>query len=232
VTNDGSQTRIKESVLRSERFAICADLGIRASDIVQSNFIVWVEGPSDRLYIRHWISAVDPTLIEGIHYSIMFYGGRLLSHLTANDEEVTEFIRLRSLNQNLCVVIDSDKSSAHAKINDTKKRIIEEFEVGGSKAWLTKGREIENYVSFEELQAAVKGLSQTRYHSPVDAGQYSHALYYWPRAADGKRGRTMETAIDKVGVARALTKTPANLSVLDLRKQLDDLVKRIRSANE
>jgi hypothetical protein len=232
VTNDGVQTRIKESVLRSERFAICADLGIRASDIVQSNFIVWVEGPSDRLYIRHWIASVDPSLLEGTHFSIMFYGGRLLSHLTANDDEVTEFIKLRSLNQHLCIVIDSDKSSPQARINATKTRIITEFENGGCKAWLTKGREIENYLPFEALQAAVKTLYPNKYHSAVDGGQYAHALRYWPKKADGKRARQFEDGTDKVRVAKGLVENPADLTVLDLKKQIDDLVGRIRAAND
>ncbi len=230
-TNDGVQTRIKESVLRSERFAICTDLGIRASDIVQSNFVIWVEGPSDRLYVRDWITSVDPTLQEGIHYSIMFYGGRLLSHLTANDDEVTEFISLRSLNQHLCVVMDSDKTSAHCKINDTKKRIIQEFEGGDSKAWLTKGREIENYITFASLQAAVRALYPNKYHSPLGGGQFEHALYYRPKAADGRRGRTLETSVDKVRVAKLMTSTPPDLSVLDLKKHVHDLVERIRAAN-
>ncbi|ROT43839.1 hypothetical protein CHR62_15615 [Pusillimonas sp. NJUB218] len=33
--------------------------------------------------LKHWIAAVAPELVEGLHYSIMFYGGRLLSHLSA-----------------------------------------------------------------------------------------------------------------------------------------------------
>ena len=31
------------------------DIGIKASDILQSNGIIWVEGPSDRIYINKWI---------------------------------------------------------------------------------------------------------------------------------------------------------------------------------
>lgn len=31
------------------------DLDIRASDLLQSNGIVWVEGPSDRVYVKRWI---------------------------------------------------------------------------------------------------------------------------------------------------------------------------------
>jgi len=128
VTNNGKTTRIKESILPSDKFAICRDLGIRASDIIQSNAVLWVEGPSDRLYVNWWLSAADVELVEGIHYSIMFYGGRLLSHLSALDDcEITEFINLRSLNRNLAILIDSDKSDDADELTETKKRIIREF---------------------------------------------------------------------------------------------------------
>ncbi len=80
---ENNTTHIRPANLKRERFAICVDLGHRASDIIQANAVIWVEGPSDRIYIKHWIGIVRPDLMEGVHYSIMFYGGRLLSHLTA-----------------------------------------------------------------------------------------------------------------------------------------------------
>ncbi|MEZ4770015.1 MAG: hypothetical protein R2844_16480, partial [Caldilineales bacterium] len=73
----------------------------RASDILQANCIIWVEGPSDRIYLKHWLRTIAPELDEGIQFSIMFYGGRLLSHLSADDAEIDEFISLRKINQNL-----------------------------------------------------------------------------------------------------------------------------------
>jgi len=231
VTNDGVQTHIKESILRKERFAICSDLGIRASDIVQSNFVIWVEGPSDRLYLSHWIGSVAPELQESIHYSIMFYGGRLLSHLSATDEDVTEFIRLRSLNQNLCVVIDSDKSSARSKLNNTKGRIVSEFENTPSKVWVTKGREIENYVPHDALQAAVKEAYPAKYHSALSDDPFLHALHFRSLSPSGSRSTKIVTEVDKVRVAKIVTSKPAELDVLDLRKNVTDLVSRIRAAN-
>ncbi|HEL0703945.1 TPA: ATP-binding protein, partial [Streptococcus equi subsp. zooepidemicus] len=34
---------------------ILMNLGVRASDLLQSNAIIWVEGPSDRIYLNKWI---------------------------------------------------------------------------------------------------------------------------------------------------------------------------------
>lgn len=142
----------------AEKFLICSDLGYKASDLLQANCIIWVEGPSDRIYLNHWIKAIDPNLKEGINYSIMFYGGRLLSHLTADDSEVDEFISLRRLNRNICILIDSDRSNPYVRINATKRRLIEEFNKGPGFAWLSKGREIENYIDAYQLEKAVVSL--------------------------------------------------------------------------
>jgi hypothetical protein len=102
-------SRVTAAVANHERFSICYDLGYQASDLLQANCVIWVEGPSDRIYVHSWIKMFRPELQEGIDYTIMFYGGRLLSHLAADDREVGEFISLRQLNRHSCVIMDSDK---------------------------------------------------------------------------------------------------------------------------
>ena len=228
VTNDGVQTYIRESILRSERFAICIDLGTRASDIVQSNAVVWVEGPSDRIYVQHWIKAAAPELVEGIHYSIMFYGGRLLSHLSADDDELREFIALRSLNQNLAIIMDSDKDTEADPINATKSRVILEFAKGPGVAWVTKGHEIENYVNHSALQAAVRTVHSEKYGRPAKGGIYEHALYYVRKDSQG----AIVKDADKVKVAKHVCEKPADLSVLDLKERIEEIVEMIRNANK
>ncbi len=146
--------------LRSE---ICEDLGYHPSDLLQSNCVIWVEGPSDRVYINYWISELSPNLVEGIHYSIMFYGGRLASHLSGEDidQSIENFISLRRLNRRGVIVIDSDKDKKHARINSTKKRLQVEFNYGPGYAWITDGREIENYLKAECLQKAITKIHPT-----------------------------------------------------------------------
>jgi predicted ATPase len=226
---DGT-THVSEALLKSERHAICMDLGHRASDIIQANCVIWVEGPSDRIYLKHWIRAVDATLREGLHYSIMFYGGRLLSHLTAEDEEIDEFIGLRALNRHIAIVIDSDKASAQAKINATKRRVVDEIREHGGVAWVTKGREIENYVEHEVLQAAVASVHPATYASAADGGPFDQALHF--KRAKPTDGQQVETNVDKIKVARAITEAEANLNVLDLEERINDLVAFIQAAND
>ena len=53
---------------------ILDDLGLRASDLLQSNGIIWVEGPSDRIYLNKWIQLwSNNTLKEGKDYQCVFY---------------------------------------------------------------------------------------------------------------------------------------------------------------
>lgn len=91
-----------------QKNSILNDLGVKASDLLQSNGIIWVEGPSDRIYINKWIEMYSNfEFREGHDYQCLFYGGRLLSNLTF--EEETELVNLMNINRNAIIILDSDK---------------------------------------------------------------------------------------------------------------------------
>ena len=207
-----------------EKFSICSDLGYKASDLLQANSIIWVEGPSDRIYLNHWLRSYDNQLIEGLHYSIMFYGGRLLRHLSANDLEIDEFISLRRLNRNLCVMMDSDKEKARARINLTKSRVAGEFSSGNGFAWVTKGKEIENYVAKDILKSVLADL-YPKYKSVESENEFTNAL----QMKDPKGG---PAEADKLKVAHAVANLDANLDILDLKSRIKELANFIYAAND
>ena len=137
---------------------ILDDLDVRASDILQANGIIWVEGPSDRIYLNRWIKLWgDGELREGTQYQIVFYGGRLLAHLSGDEPGNSKLISILTTNRNAALLIDSDKRSQRAHINDTKKRIREEMQSNDCFCWITKGKEIENYIPKELVQQYLKG---------------------------------------------------------------------------
>lgn len=208
----------------SHRSKICDELGYRASDLLQANCIIWVEGPSDRIYINHWIRSKDKDLMEGVHYSIMFYGGRLLSHLSANDEEVGEFIALRRLNRHLGIVIDSDKKDAGDEINDTKKRVKEEFEKGSDFVWVTQGKEIENYLKPDLIQATLASL----YGEDIEIIKYSE---YENCIMFRKKGEDQYKVADKIKLASHIVEKEADFSVLDLNDKIVSLIQYIQKSN-
>lgn len=221
VENSQGEAVIKLCMTASHRYDICKSLGYQASDLLQSNAIIWVEGPSDRIYLNHWLNSVAPDLVEGVDYSIMFYGGRLLSHLSANDPEVDDFISLRRLNRNVAILIDSDKANVRARINATKARVRDE--VGEASAWVTAGREIENYVPDALLNKALAAMC-LKFDRPTGTGRYDHRLDYI-EAGSGRVRRA-----DKIKVAKWIATQEADLNELDLRKKVKELVTFIRGA--
>lgn len=222
---EGGQSRVEQVMSDVQKSAVCADLGYRASDLLQANSVIWVEGPSDRIYLNHWIHTTNPELLEGLHYSIMFYGGRLLRHLSANDSEVEDFISLRRLNRYISIVIDSDRSTPEEPVNDTKERIRTEFNKGPGFAWITKGREMENYVSPTILEDVVKKIH------PTVTGLQSKGDYDDRLKVVRSKGETSDFHVDKVKVAREIAKSQADFEVLDLKERIRELVQFIRGAN-
>ncbi len=235
LTMTDSGTVVTSAGTPSQVASVCADLGYRPSDLLQSNAAIWVEGPSDRLYIRHWIKEIDPRLIEGIHYTIMFYGGGLLRHLTPEDpadpglavtqheEEVNDFISLRRLNRHLAVVIDSDRTSAHKPVNATKRRVRDEFNSsdGPGHAWITDGYTIENYVPRDLIEAAVAAV-HPKSHLLASKSKWSNPLRFREKRQP-----------DKVAIARHVIENwpEGSLKSLGLHKPVLALVNMIRTAN-
>lgn len=218
--DEKSHTRARLAVSGHDKWNICRDLGYRAADILQANCLIWVEGPSDRMYLNHWIRAINPSLIEGIDYSIMFYGGRLLSHLSVEDAEVEQFISLLRINRHTCVLVDSDRSSSNGTINATKRRVIDETIKANGIGWITAGRTIENYISFGLLKSSVDAM-RPGFGDKVRSGRYAQL----PKI-------NATTYIDKVKLAVTVTAQPADLTPLDLEVRTRAIVEFIENANK
>lgn len=209
-----------------QRSAVCEDLGYHPSDLLQANCVIWVEGPSDRIYLNWWLRNVDPQLVEGIHYSIMFYGGRLASNLSHAHEssEVESFISLRRLNRRGVMLMDSDRKEPDQEINATKTRLQNEFDSGPGHAWITEGREIENYVPYAQITAAIAAVHPQA--TPCgQSGKHDHLLLM--KNANGK-----EVVASKVAVARHISeKFQPDFGVHDLEQQIQKLRKFILESN-
>jgi hypothetical protein len=153
----------------------------------------------------------------------MFYGGRLAAHLT-NDEQkaaIDDLISLRPLNRRGVIVIDSDRDKAGKSLNSTKSRLVKEFNQGPGFAWITKGREIENYVPESQLRKAIASACPTLKRLGK-FGPYDNTLKVTGR----------KSPVSKVDVARYIVSNcPPDLTVLDLKRTLDKLRKFVIESN-
>lgn len=224
VTHDGKGASVTavSGYLRGR--GILDDLDLRASDILQSNGVIWVEGPSDRLYLNRMIDLwSNGALREGAHYQILQYAGSLLTHLTASDpDEQTAAINILTLNRNAAVLMDSDKIAADAPLKARVERITKELAATNGLSWVTAGRTIEHYIP--------AGLLQERFGT--SPGQYEDAIAFIT-AHNATAAQRLPT--DKVALARTITPHFANdalRATYDLADRLDDLCNRIRAWNK
>ena len=205
------------------------DLGVKASDLLQANFVVWVEGPSDRVYLSYWIKRWSDehniSLEEGIHYSVMIYGGKLLNALdaSAGGDIPSELISLFRINTHFCVLVDSDKKSSHSRLNSTKCRIIDECAQSGAMSWITWGATIENYVPEDVLVASIeKCYPGKKWEHPLD-DRFICPLSF---AIKGKKSQP-----SKIKIAR--TACEVGFSPLgDAMKKVGELCDLICAAND
>ena len=230
IDKDADGSKIKKIETYQDKVNILNDLDVRASDILQSNGIIWVEGPSDRIYINKWIELVTGgELKENQHYQIMFYGGKLLSHLEATgNEDITNYINLLLINRNSAIVIDSDKTNSTMEIRSTKRRVKDEFEKLNSLCWITEGKEIENYLSAEIVQSQLESKNRnlnTIFEQYVKIDTYLDNL----ETGSGKKFTS-----DKVGYAKNFAQliTRENMeNRFDLEQKIKELVKQIKKWN-
>ena len=226
VSLEDSGSKIARTSGPSDIAAIAHDLGYRPSDLLQTNAVIWVEGPSDRVYVSHWMREVAPDLIEGTHFSVMFYGGRLVNHLTADDPDVLEFISLRRLNRHISILIDSDKTALRGSISATKRRVRDEFETGPGHAWITTGTTIENYVPLARLRAALKEVhpnAHTRWRGDR-----------WTNPLAERQITGTPRVVDKIRIARAVVGDWEDQAdwLPELSRGIRKLVRFVRDANQ
>lgn len=210
-----------------ERFEACSDLGYKASDLVQANCVIWVEGPSDRIYLNHWIAKHDGDIHEGVHYSVMFYGGALRKHLSAlepTSEVLAQFVSLLPLNRNPVIVMDSDLSSPDGELSPVVSNLMDEITTNGGLAWVTAGRDIENYVPHSIMTLAAKE-AHPQTIEVKSYGPFDEALTFIRT-----NGEQLKDP-DKIRIAHAVAKHDPGLDELDLRSRINALVGFIKSAN-
>ncbi len=210
-----------------ENNGILDDLDVRASDLLQANGVVWVEGPSDRIYLNRWVELwSEGVLKEGTHYQVVFYGGRLLSHLSAETpNDVDSGISILNTNRNAVMLIDSDKRNQQASINDTKERIRNEFDTIGAYCWITKGKEIENYIPasvVDEFWGLTDSTQVEKYKSFFD---HIDGLV----SGEGSRYNSKKPLLAEK-IAKIMTKQNL-MGSLDLNDRMNEICTKIRNWN-
>ena len=226
VTHDGTRANCRTVHTYIDNSGLLDDLDVRASDLLQANCIIWVEGPSDRIYLNRWVALwSNGKLTEGLHYQCVFYGGRLLAHLYATEDDAHSGVSLLRANRNCCILIDSDKRTQQSRLNETKRRIVDEVESICGLAWVTKGKEIENYLP---AAAIARYLNQD---SVDQVGQYNDFAEYLNALKSGAGSKFLRQKPLFAEQIAPLLKRDDCSSVLDADARLSELCKFITRCN-
>ena len=221
VIKEDGNAHIKCIETHIDKTEILDDLDVKASDLLQSNGIIWVEGPSDRIYIKRWLEIFTPNSYEeGKHYQFLYYGGRLLSQYSAKEE--TDLINIITTNRNASIVIDSDKRYGSAKLNDTKKRILSEFERLEMFHWVTKGKEIENYIPKQAIEAMLNTSIQKHCEQYQLFSDYISPYY---KSFSNKK-------VPFANQIKSFISSDNSVGILDLKKQIESLYRQIQKWNQ
>jgi Asp-tRNA(Asn)/Glu-tRNA(Gln) amidotransferase C subunit len=149
-----------------ERSGILDALGVSGSSLLQTNCILWVEGPSDRIYLKLWLRHLranqQPALIEGSDFSFVYYGGKVLSHFAFSEGGQDELVELIRICRYSAVVMDkdTDPSDPVEEVRQTKTRIRDEASKDPEHraAIFSEGREVENDVDPQIFRKAIAKL--------------------------------------------------------------------------
>ena len=151
----------KQIVGRSDGFLLLEALGVQpARTLFTANVVIWVEGPTELVFYRHWLKKVlqPKGLEEGFHYTIMHYGGGLISYLgVADSEHMQQAFDALSICRNLIIIVDSDlraevDGEIYEHLKPGARRVKEQIDSLNTTRpcsalfSVTAGREIENYL--------------------------------------------------------------------------------------
>lgn len=151
-----------ENVSKGDRSSLRL-LGVNNSSVFLTNATIWVEGITDRMYLRNYLKIFQEneskksqkkgksfrTFKEDVHFSFVEYGGSCITHWSFVDG-VKDPMDIRWLCAESFLLVDRDK--AEWKKERSKKM---KEKLGGARFAQTLGIEVENMISAKVLRKTI-----------------------------------------------------------------------------
>lgn len=157
VTKERKANFIVENVSNEEN-NVLQMLGVRNSAVFLSNCTIWVEGITDRYYIRHFLDLYQKSLEEkdtykeDIHYSFVEYSGNNITHWSFLDDVEEKKETYRGMNPSkICstLFLISDKDEGKEERQEKLEATL------GDNYYCLECKEIENILSAKTLKEVV-----------------------------------------------------------------------------
>jgi hypothetical protein len=190
--------------------SVLEQLGVRNSSVFLVNATIWVEGITDRLYIRKALQLFQDTktkdrafrrIDEDLHFSFVEYGGSAITHWSfLAKDSAPPTIDVTKLCSRLLLIVDADDPASRKERHAQLKALLQDRLV------ILPGREIENLLSPRTIRAVVSqyegkepemGKFEREAYQSIGLGKFIES-----RLKDKKRkasyGETSGTIADKV----------------------------------
>lgn len=156
---DGNKKLIIKNVNAGDN-DVLKSIGVNNSSVFMANCSIWVEGISDRIYIRAFLKSYCKHLDlnypkEDIDFAFFEYAGTNISHYffdDINEEEQNEFIRninAMALSNRIFLLADSDNTLATSKKGKKLKKLEDARSNNFYPKIIRSHREIENFLPNE-----------------------------------------------------------------------------------
>ena len=155
---------IIETLSHGDRSAL-DQLGVRNSSVYLSNCTIWVEGITDRMYLKRYLEVFYEKFSDKIrykedfHYSFVEYSGSNITHWSFLDTGVDP-INVERLCGRLFLIADRDDGTSPAKTERHEK--LQQFL--GERFYLFECKEIENLISPPVLIRVLKDYGEDNEH--------------------------------------------------------------------
>lgn len=167
---DGFDDELQENTFSIENLSsgnknLLETLGVRNSSVFLSSATVWVEGISDRIYLRKYLELYllkikkSDKYREDVHYSFIEYGGGNLPHWSFDNEQESNDAVIQTSSIVSKVFLIADRDNTHIKKQSVKAKRLKNLKVllGKSNIYVTQAREIENIISWDVLKKTILG---------------------------------------------------------------------------
>ncbi|MBU3198322.1 AAA family ATPase [Clostridium estertheticum] len=162
--------------VNNEDTSVLELLGVNNSAIFLSNCTIWVEGITDRLYIRKFLEIyqnetenIEKIFSEDLHYSFLEYCGGNITHWDFLDDSQGELSPMKhsKICNKIFLIADSDgyNTIKEGMKSDRLKALEDYF---GEKFYCLKAKEIENILTPNIIKTTVYKFDDGRIKNPVN----------------------------------------------------------------
>jgi len=208
VINDGESTFEIREISKDKDLLL--ELGVKPSSVYLSNCTLWVEGVTDRFYLRaymkkylEYLKETDETRYKNIlhfnensHYAFVEYQGGVLTHWVFDEHDIDagEVAGLSALSicSSAFLIADGDIRGKADRVKNLEEQL-------GDRLYICDAKEIENYLPEKILRETVKSLfelKQARFKAGIDISKIDSLSLNDYKASEDGIGRLIDKALE------------------------------------